>query len=101
LGELVKVQKGGTPVPPRLVCTMLRVSVPPALVVTLFLAEDSPLARRLDFHEIAMHRTHAVIEPLRQVIELHKLLRQVAPGIGEMQHAPVGRAHFQSAAVPH
>ena len=46
-------------------------------MVTLRLAQHATFARRLDFHQIAMHRTHPVIEALRQVIELHQLLRQV------------------------
>ena len=63
-------------------------------MVTLWLAKDTPFSRRLDFHEIAMHVIHPVIEPLCQVIELHKLLRQVAPRIAEMQHASVACAFF-------
>ena len=70
-------------------------------MVARWLTQHTAFTHGLDFHEIAMHRTHSVVEPLRQVIELHKLLRQVAPRIGEVQHAPVGGALFQGAAVPH
>ena len=69
-------------------------SVPPALVVALVLAQHAAFAGRLDFQQIAVHRAHAVVEFLGQVIELHQLLRQVAPRIGEMQHAPVGELFF-------
>ena len=69
-------------------------SVPPSLVVAFWLAKNTPFTGWLNFHKIAMHRTHAIIEPFGQVIELHKLLRQVAPRITEMHHAAIGGAFF-------
>ena len=77
-------------------------SVPPASMFLFRLTQDAIARLRwLDFKKIALHRGHPVIESFGQMVELHQLLRQIASGVGEMQHAAMGVALLERAGVPH
>ena len=76
--------------------------IPPAFAFFIRLPEDGGTGFWwLDLHQPTMHGAYAFIEFRRQVIDLHKLLRQVAARVSQMQHAAISVVHFLGARMPH